>query len=69
MKRVEFSETIAASDLKVSRCRYIIEFMKVCEYYWPKVVYSAANTYFPLYLLLGETGYRVIRFFYREIII
>ena len=39
MKRVEFSETIAASDLKVSRCRYIIEFMKVCEYYWPKVVY------------------------------
>ena len=39
MKRVEFSETIAASDLKVSRCRYIIAFMKVCEYYWPKVVY------------------------------
>ena len=39
MKRVEFSETIAASDLKVSRCRYIIDFMNVCEYYWPKVVY------------------------------
>ena len=36
MKRVVFSETIAASDLKVSRCRHIIEFMKVCEYYWPK---------------------------------
>ena len=32
MKRVEFSGTIAASDLKISRCRYIIEFMKVCEY-------------------------------------
>ena len=32
MKRVEFSETIAASDLKASRCRHIIEFMKVCEY-------------------------------------
>ena len=31
MKRVEFSETIAASDLKVSRCRHIIEFMKVFE--------------------------------------
>ena len=30
--------------------------------------YSAANTYFPLYLLLGETGYRVIQVFYREII-
>ena len=30
-----FSETIAASDLKVGRCRQlilIIEFMKVCEY-------------------------------------
>ena len=44
MKRVEFSETIAASDLKVSRCRYIIEFMKVCEYYWPKVVYIQKNS-------------------------
>ena len=39
MKRVVFSETIAASDLKVSRCRHIIEFMKVWEYCWPKVVY------------------------------
>ena len=29
MKRVEFSETIVASDLKVSRRRHIIEFMKV----------------------------------------
>ena len=27
-----FSETIAASDLKVGRCRQLIEFMKVCEY-------------------------------------
>ena len=25
-------ETIAASDLKVGRCRQLIEFMKVCEY-------------------------------------
>ena len=39
MKRVVFSETIAASDLKVSRCRHIIEFMMVCEYYWPEIVY------------------------------
>ena len=29
---VDFSETISASDLKVGRCRHIIEFMKVCEY-------------------------------------
>ena len=32
MKTVDFSETIAASDLKVSRSRQIIEFIKVCEY-------------------------------------
>ena len=31
-KTVDFSETIAASDLKVGRCRQLIEFMKVCEY-------------------------------------
>ena len=27
-----FPETIAASDLKVSRSRRLIEYMKVCEY-------------------------------------
>ena len=27
-----FSETIAASDLKVSRSNRLIEYMKVCEY-------------------------------------
>ena len=32
MKTVNFSETIAVSDLKVVRCRQLIEFMKVCEY-------------------------------------
>ena len=32
MKTVDFSETIAAFDLKVGRCRQLIEFMKVCEY-------------------------------------
>ena len=29
MKTVDFSETIAASDLKVSRSRHLIEYMKV----------------------------------------
>ena len=29
---MDFSETIAASDLKGSRGRHLIEFMKVCEY-------------------------------------
>ena len=32
MKTVDFSETIAASDLKVARCRQLFEFMKLCEY-------------------------------------
>ena len=32
MKTVDFSETIAASDLKVSRSRHLIEYMKICEY-------------------------------------
>ena len=32
MKTVNFSETIAASDLKVGRSRHLIEFMKACEY-------------------------------------
>ena len=27
-----FSETIAASDLKVSRSSHLIEYIKVCEY-------------------------------------
>ena len=32
VKTFFFSETIAASDLKVGRCRQLIEFMKLCEY-------------------------------------
>ena len=41
---MDFSETIAASDLKVSRSRHLIEYMKSIEgqgYFlpWPKVVY------------------------------
>ena len=32
MKTLDFSETIAASDLKASRGRHIIEYMKVFEY-------------------------------------
>ena len=31
MKTVDFSETIEASDLKISRSK-LIEIMKVCEY-------------------------------------
>ena len=32
MKTVDFSETIAASDLKVNSSRHLIEYMKVGEY-------------------------------------
>ena len=32
MKTMDFSETIAASDLKISRSRQLIEFMKVSNY-------------------------------------
>ena len=32
MKTVDFSESIAASDLKVGRCRLLIEVMMVCDY-------------------------------------
>ena len=31
-ENVDFSETIAASGLKVGRCRQLIELIKVCEY-------------------------------------
>ena len=32
METVDFSESIAASDLKDGRSRHFIDFMKVCEY-------------------------------------
>ena len=32
MKTVDFSETIEACDLKVGKCRQLIEFMELCEY-------------------------------------
>ena len=32
VKTVDFSETIAAIDLKASRSRHLIEYMKIYEY-------------------------------------
>ena len=32
VETVDFSETIATSDLKVSRSRHLIEYLKICEY-------------------------------------
>ena len=31
VKTVDFSETIEACDLKVGRCRQLIDYMKVCD--------------------------------------
>ena len=31
-EKMDFLETIAACDLKVGRCRQLIESMKVCEF-------------------------------------
>ena len=31
VKTVDFSETIAACDLKVGRCRQLFEIMKLCK--------------------------------------
>ena len=39
MKKVDIPETIAASDLKVSRSSHLIEYMKVCEY-WFKLYFN-----------------------------
>ena len=33
MKTVDFSDTIAACDLKVDRCKQLFDFMKVNEYW------------------------------------
>ena len=32
MKTVDISESIEAFDMKVGKCRQLIEFMKLCEY-------------------------------------
>ena len=31
-KKMDFLETIAASDLTIGRSRHLIEYMKICEY-------------------------------------
>ena len=40
MKTVDFSETIAASDLKVGRYRQLKEIMKVCEGHFFTIYFS-----------------------------
>ena len=50
MKTVNFSETVAASDLKVVRCGQLIEFMKVREYRRSRSFLY--NIYFPDFVCL-----------------
>ena len=51
MKTKDSSETIAASDLKRSRCRHLIELMEICEKLkvkiisWLKVVYIQTSNW------------------------
>ena len=55
MKTVDFSETIAASDLKVGRCRQLIEFMKLCEYRRSRsFLYHIFSRFSMSYTLLGQ---------------
>ena len=55
VKTVDFSETIAASDLKVGRCRQLIEFMKVCEYRRSRsFLYHIFSRFYMLCALLGQ---------------
>ena len=58
MKTVDFSETIAASDMKVGRCRQLIEFMKVCAYCRSMsffTIYEIQNPGFSMFCaLLGQ---------------
>ena len=55
MKTVDFSETIAASDLEVGRCRQRIEFMKLCEYRRSRsFLYHILSRFFMFCALLGQ---------------
>ena len=55
VKTVDFSETIAASDLKVGRCRQLIEFMKLCEYWRSRsFLYNIFSRFCIVCALLGQ---------------
>ena len=55
MKTVDFSETIAACDLKVGRGRQLIEIMKVCEYWRSRsFLYHIFSRFCMFYALLGQ---------------
>ena len=52
---MDFSETIAASDLKGSRSRHLIEFMKVCKYWRSRsILYHLFSKFCMFCALLGQ---------------
>ena len=54
VKTVDFSETIAACDLIVGRCRQLIEIMKVLCFTRPRYQVSVYRTIGPLVSQLGS---------------
>ena len=51
----EFFRTIAGSDLKVVRCRQLIEFMKICEYLRSRAfVYHIFSRFCMLFAIQGQ---------------
>ena len=55
VKTVDFSETIAVSDLKVGICRQLIEFMKLCEYQMSRsFLYHIFSRFCMFCALLGQ---------------
>ena len=56
---MDFSETIAACDLKVGRCRQLIEIMKVCEYWKSRSILFHIFSRFCLFVLNTRPRYQV----------
>ena len=55
VKTVDFSETIAACDLKVCRYRQLIEIMKVCEHSRSRsFLYHIFSRFCMFFALLGQ---------------
>ena len=55
---MDFSETIAASNLKVSRSRHLIEYMKICQYWRSRLFLDLGSrlcTYKNLNWIFSET--------------
>ena len=55
VKTMDFSETIAACDLKDGRCSQLIEIMKVCEYGRSRsFLYHIFSRFFMFCAILGR---------------